>query len=331
MKKRNLNLLAGPDERIESVTNKYAARALLIVVYYLVISIIIKSFTIDVNIFVYYDYAFALVAAGLYMIYRSASEGVAVHPGGLKVFNPDRAKGFAMISLLFGLFVTFIISGMDDRLTALMPGLWEKAAGALVFGFLFFLLLTAVLWIMDVFPTKMAFRKAAELSGESGKELPDEKEVIKQSHFKDERVDSAIEKYAAHALYFLFVYILLSNMVKMIALDVPMIYYFDAFIAVMMAGIYFTYNILRAGVYQEQPTGKKKKVSGWIKFAAACLLFGLVYTFVDILTDDGLAVTPETIGSKLLPALGMAALFGVLMVLIWRFGKKNAEKLTESD
>ena len=100
MKKQKLKLKAVKDERIQSVTNKYAAKAFTFFAYYLGISIIVKSFTLDVNIFLYYDHALAMVIGAAYMIYRSANEGVAVAPSTVKVFNPGYIKGFTVGSLL---------------------------------------------------------------------------------------------------------------------------------------------------------------------------------------------------------------------------------------
>lgn len=252
MKKRIQNSGVIEDERIDSITNKYAAYTFNFLAYYLVISIIIKSFTLDVNIFLYYDYALAMVIGMAYMIYRSADEGVAVAPVSTKVFNPGYLKMFTVTSLFMGLFISFVISGMEERLAALMPGIIEKLAGTAIFGLLFFLLMSAVVWLIDILPTKMAFRKASELAGEPDDELPTDEEVIKQSHIKDERIDSITEKYAAHALYFLFGYILFSTLAKYFSPDLSMIVYLDAFLVVMVAGGYFSYKILRAGVYGEQ-------------------------------------------------------------------------------
>jgi len=258
MKKRNQNSVVIEDERIESITNKYAAKAFYFIGYYVVISMIIISFTLDVNIFLYYDYAIAMVIGAAFMIYRSANEGVAVAPSAVKVFNPDYIKGFAVGSLLFGLFVAFFISGMDERLAVLMPGLLEKLVGTVVFGTLFFLLMSFAAWLIDVIPTRMAFRKAFELADEPGYELPDDEEVLKQSRVKDERIDFTIEKHSANAFYFLFGYILISTMVKFFITDVSMIVYFDVLLAAFVAGGYFTYKILQAGVYSEQKISKKR-------------------------------------------------------------------------
>ena len=117
-------------------------------------------------------------------------------------------------------------------------------------------------WLIDVMPTKIAFRKASELTGMPGDELPDDEEVGKLSHVNDERIDSITEKYAAHALYFLFGYISISTIVKFFIPDLSMIVYYDAFLAALATGGYFTYKILRAGVYSEQNISKKENVSG---------------------------------------------------------------------
>lgn len=335
MEKKNKNLKRGADERIQSVTNKSAAHAFIFLVYYLFISTIIKSFTLDVNIFFYYDYAIAMAIGIGYMIYRSADEGVAVAPAAVKVLNTAYIKVFAVASLLLGLFIAFVISGMDGRLAALMPGIWEKLAGALGFGVLFFLMMTTITWLVDVLPTKMAFRKAAKLSGEPSDKLPDEEEVIKQSYAKDERIDSITEKFSAHAFYFLVSYISISTLVKFFMPDLNLIVYCDAFLAAMVAGGYFTFRMLRAGVYGEQKNGNKENVSGWLTFSTYCLVFGLFVSFIVLPMDEGLAITLESFSSKLFVGLVLAALFGIMMSLFdklyqW-FGKKNADKLMESD
>lgn len=124
---------------------------------------------------------------------------------------------------------------MDERLATLMPGVLEKLAGTVIFGFLFFLIMAVVIWLIDLLPTKMALRKASEMAGEPGGEYPDDEEVVKQSHINDERIDSITEKYAAHALYFLFRYISISTMVKFFITDVSMIVYYDALLAALAA------------------------------------------------------------------------------------------------
>ena len=262
MEKQKLKSKAVDDERIAAVTNKHAAKAFTFLSYYLGVSIIVKSFTLDVNIFLYYDFALAMVIGYLYMSFRSADEGAAVSPASTKVFNPAYIKMFTITSLFMGLFISFIISGMDERLAALMPGVLEKLAGTIIFGLHFFLIMAVVIWLIDVLPTKMALRKASELAGEPGEDLPDDEEIVKQSHINDERIDSTTEKYAAHALYFLFGYISVSTMVKFFITDVSMIVYYDALLAALAAGGYFTYKILRAGLYSEQKISKKENMSG---------------------------------------------------------------------
>jgi uncharacterized protein (DUF2062 family) len=335
MKKQNQGSKTVQDERVEFVTNKYAANAFIFLCYYLFISIIIKSFTLDVNIFIYWDNAIAMVIAGAYMIYRSANKGVPVAPGGVKVMEAVNLKGFAFVSLLFGVFVSFVVSGMDERLTALMPGFFEKLAGAVVIGFLFFLLMIVLIWLIDVLPTRRAFRKAAELTGEKGLGMPDNKEIIKQTYAKDERIDSTIEKYGAHAFYVVAGYILVSSLVKIFTMEVNMIYYFDAFLAAMAACGYFSYKILQAGVYEEQKLNKKEKLTGGFTFAAACLAYGLFVSFIVFPMEEELAAKLDGFSAKLSLGLLLAALFGVGMYLAGKgfdwYAKKRAEKLMESD
>lgn len=115
---------------------------------------------------------------------------IAVTPVSTKVFNPAYVKMFIITSLFMGLFISFIISEMDERLAALMPGLFEKLVGTVVLGLHFFLIMAAVIWQIDVLPAKIVLRKASALTGE----LPDNEEVVKQSHVKDERIDSTIKK-----------------------------------------------------------------------------------------------------------------------------------------
>lgn len=221
-------------------------------------------------------------------------------------------------------------AGMDERLAALMPGILEKLAGTVIFGLLFFMLMSMIIWLIDVMPAKLAFRKASELAGEPEDELPDDKEVIKQSYVKDERIDSITEKYAAHALYLLFGYILLSTMVKFFIPDLSVIVYYDAFLAAMVAGGYFTCKLMRAGVYGEHHFGGKKNVSGWLTFAATCLAFGLFMSFLIFPGDEQPAAVLNSFGSKLLIGLVMASFFGIGMILIGRlfdwFGKKSSRR-----
>lgn len=335
MEKHNQNSALIEDERIESVTNKYAAKAYTFLVYYLGISLIVKSFTLDVNIFLYYDYAIAMVIGGLYMIYRSAEKGVAVTPVSVKVFNPGYIKMFAVTSLFMGLFISFVLSGMDDRLAALMPGILEKLAGTVVFGLLFSLIMVAAVWVIDVLPTKIAFRKASELAGEPADELPDDEELIKQSHVKDERIDSTVEKYAAHALYFLIGYILISTMVKFFVPELSMIVYYDMFLAAIAAAGYFSYNIINAGVYHEPKLSRKDKLRNWIISLTEYLAFGMFTSFIAFPMADNWAALLDSTGLKIAFGLLMAAFFGIGMYLLGKatdwYAKKKAGELVESD
>lgn len=248
MKNQNLNSATIEDERIEFLINAHAAKAFVFLVYYLGISILIKSFVLDVNIFVYWDNAIALVVAGVYMIYRSSNEGVPVAPSSVNVLDSAQIKVNGVVSVLFGVFVTFIVSGLDDRMKAFFPSVTEKLAGAVIIGIFFFLLMTGVFWLIDILPTKRAFRKAAELTGEPGDANPTSEEIIKQSSIKDERIDRTIEKYAVHALYFVLAYITGSTFLKFFVWEISLIYYADAFVASVAAAGYLTYFILKSRV-----------------------------------------------------------------------------------
>lgn len=77
----------------------------------------------------------------------------------------------------------------------------------LVIGGLFFLILTALLWLIDVLPTKLAFKRASELTGETEEKIPQIDDVITESEFRDERFDSTIENVCStRVLYSVFVY-----------------------------------------------------------------------------------------------------------------------------
>lgn len=333
MEKRIQNSDVIEDERIESITNKYAAYAFNFLVYYLGISIIIKSFTLDVNIFLYYDYAIVMVIGWVYMIYRSADEGVAVTPVSTKVFNPGYLKMFTVASLFFGLFISFVISGMDERLAVLMPGILEKLAGTVIFGLLFFMLMSLVIWLIDVLPTNLAFRKASELADEPEDELPDDEEVVKQSHIKDERIDTTTEKYAAHALYFLFGYILFSTMVKFFIPDLNLIVYYDAFLAAMVAAAYVSYNILNAGAYHKPELSKEDMVKDRMISVIAYLVFGMFSSFILFPKVDNWAALLDSTGLKIAFGLLMAALFGIGRHLIGNvidgYSNKRTKKLID--
>lgn len=219
--------------------------------YYLFISIVAKSFNFDVNIFIYWDNAIAMVLGGFYMIYRSAGEGAPLAPATTTILNLQTLKKFGFISVLFGFLVAFFIAGMDERFSALLPGLFEKLVATFIIGILFFMLLSALLWMRDVLPTKFAFKKASELAHEPIDENPESDDFITESSYRDERIDSTIERYAAHAFYFLFGYIILSNLVKLLFTDVRLIEYYDAFIAATVACGYFLFNILKPGIYED--------------------------------------------------------------------------------
>lgn len=333
MKVRKSTANRNADERIEKVSNKYASNAFMFLAYYLFVSILIKSFILDVNIFIYWDNAIAMIFGILYIIYRSADKGVPFDPVSVKVFDPDNIKVFGVVSLLFGLFVTFFISGMDDRLAALMPGIVEKLVGAFAIGIAFLGLIFAAIWLIDVLPTKLAFRKAAKMVGDSEEILPSKEEIIKHSHTKDERIDTTIEKYTAHAFLFLCGYVCLGSLIKIFALDVAMINYYDAFIAAMVACGYFSFKILRAGVYDDYKLSKKEKLSGWMTSIASFLAFGMFMSFIVFPMDEKLAARFEGFGEKFLFGIFMALLFGLGMVLIGKamdwYVRKRAEKLID--
>lgn len=333
MEKRIQNSGVIEDERIDSITNKYAAYAFNFLVYYLGISIIIKSFTLDVNIFLYYDYVIAMVIGWAYMIYRSADEGVAVTPVSTKVFNPGYLKMFTVTSLFFGLFISFVISGMDERLAELMPGILEKLAGTVIFGLLFFLLMSVVVWLIDVLPTKLAFKKASELAGEPEGEFPEDEEVVKQSHIKDERIDSTTEKYTAHAFYFLFGYILFSTILKFFIPDLSLIVYYDAFLAAMVTAAYFSYYIIRAGVYHEPELSRQDKIKNGLISVTSYLAFGMFISFFVFPKADNWAILLDSAGLKIAFGLLMAAIFGIGMHLIGKvidgYAKKRTKKLID--
>lgn len=113
-----------------------------------------------------------------------------------------------------------------------------------------------------------------------------------------------------------------------------MIVYYDAFLASLIAGGYFTYKILQAGVYNEQKINRKENVSGWGTFAASCIAFGLFISFIIFPMEEDLGATLDSFSSKLLLGLMLAALFGFGMILVGKlfewFGKKSANQLTDS-
>lgn len=320
------------DERVELITNKYAANAFMALGYYLFLSILLKSFILDVNIFVYWDNAISMVAAFLFMIYRSAGEGVPYAPG---IFNKKTIKGYGFVSVLFGAFVAFYISGMDERLTALMPGLLEKLAGSIVVGLMFFVVMVGVTWIIDVLPTKRAYLKASELAGEDDPKLPDEEEIIRQTHVEDERINITIQKYSAHALYFVIGYILLSTLIKILTLDVNMFYYYDAFMAAMGVLAYFSVNIMNAGIVDETKLDHKDKIKNGIISVTACLAFGMFVSFIIFPMSEEWSVLLDGIGIKISFGLLMAALFGAGMHLLGKasdwYTKKKASKLADGE
>lgn len=331
MNKQNNRTTAVQDERIEFVTNKYAAKALMFLVWYLFISVLIKSFTLDSNLFLYYDAAIAMAAVLGYMIYRSAGEGVPVAPASINIFEKSSLFICGVASFLLGFFVTFYAAGLNHKWDAYFPGILEKMGGAVIIGILFFLMIIFVIWLIDILPTKLAFRKASELIGEPDDDRPEPDEIIKESAFRDERIDLTIEKYAAQAFYILFGYILLSSVVKLLIADIRMIVYADTFITAMLAGGYFTFNMLKSGIHSENKLSRKASFSGWITFATTFLAAGMIMSFIVFPMDDQLAAKLEGFTEKFSLGLILALLFGIGMHFIGKamnfYAKKRAEKL----
>ncbi len=323
------------DERIESLTNKYASNSFMFLCYYIFLSVIVKGFTLDVNLFIYWDNALAMALAMIYMIYRSADEGATVAPATLNPTDWRSIKIFLVSGLLFGLFITFYAAGMEERWDSFFSTIPIKIAGAVIIGILFTALMIFLVWLFDVIPTKRALRKAAELTGEPEAELPDEEELIKQSHIKDERIASINDKYAAHGFYALFIYILLSTMVKFFTLDVSLIAYYDAFVALMAACGYFTWKMIRegivAGASEKTQSSIRSKVSQLLSFLA----FGFFMSFLVLPMDEGRAATLDSFASRFTLGIVMAVLFGagwsLLMKLFDRLAKKQADRLSGSD
>lgn len=333
MKKQNKHTIVVQDERIEFVTNKYAAKALIFLTWYLFISVLIKSFTLDVNIFLYWDVTIALAVGFVYTIYRSAGEGVPIAPAATSILNPQMLRVFVIVSILFGLFITFNVSGMDERLSSLMPGFMEKFVATLIIGFLFFLLLTIMIWLIDILSTKVAFKKGSEMIDEPDSERTKPDKIITESTYRDERIDTTIEKYAADAFYFLSGYILFSSVLKLLIADIAMTVYADTFIAAMVAGGYFTFNMLKAGIYSEHKPSSKEKFSGWITFATSFLAAGMIMSFIVFPMDDQLAAKLDGITDKFFLGIILALLFGIGKILIEKvmdlYSRKRAEKLIE--
>ncbi len=323
------------DERIESLTNKYASNAFTFMCYYIGISIVVKGFTLDVNMLIYWDNAIVLALAVIYMIYRSADEGAPVTPTTLNPLNWRLIKGTLLVGLIFGLFVTFFVSGMEERWDYFFSTIPIKIAGAAVIGVLFSAVFMFLVWLFDVIPNKRALRKAAELTGEPEAELPDDEELIKQSHIKDERIESINDKYAAHGFYAVVVYIILSTMVKFFTLDVSLITYYDAFVAAMGAAGYFSYKMMKDGIYEEPQLTKKDRVYNVAITAIGCLVFGMLTAFILFPMVENWAALLNTTGRKLSFGLLMAVLFGVGFHLIGKatdwYAKRQADRLSEPD
>jgi len=237
------------DERITSLINEIAAKAGIFLAYYLVISVVVKGFTIDTPFFLYWDAAIVMAFAGLYVIYRSAGKGVPVEPASDKLVDKTMFTGFGLTSILFGIFTVFFVVPRHDTWPEYFPGIMEKMIGVLVIAAAFFVMLVIVIWLMDYIPTKLAYKKSKELAGEEDDESDIGQFISIARTVKDERIESTLYTYAAHGFYVLFAYILVSTFVKSLTLDIPMWHYFDAFIAAMLAGGYLVIKMLKEVVF----------------------------------------------------------------------------------
>ena len=323
------------DERIESLTKKYASNAFMFLCYYIMISVVVKGFTLDVNLFIYWDNAIVMALAVIYMIYRSADEGATVSPATLNPTDWRSIQIFLVSGLLFGLFITFYVAGMEERWDSFFSTIPIKIAGAVIIGIIFSVLMILLVWLFDVIPTKRALRKAAELAGEPEAELPDHEELIKQSHIKDERIESINDKYAAHGLYVLLAYIPLSTMVKWFMPEVPIYAYYDAFLALMAACGYFTWKVIREDVVGDMPEKNQISIRAKATQLLAFLVFGFFMSFLVLPMDEGMAATLDSFASRFTLGIAMAVLFGVgwtlLMKLFDRLARKRADRLGGSD
>lgn len=333
MKKQNKHTTVVQDERIEFVTNKYAAKAMIFLAWYLFLSVLIKSFTLDSNIFLFYDIAIAMAAGLAYIIYRAAGEGVPFAPTSVTIFEKSSLFVYGLASLLIGVFITFYAAGLNQKWDAYFSGTMEKMGGAVIIGILFFIMVIFVIWLIDILPTKLAFRKASELIGEPYDDRPEPDEMIKESAFRDERIDLTIEKYAAHAFYFLFGYILLSSVIKLLIADIRMIVYADTFITAMLAGGYFIFNMLKSGIHSENKLSRNNKFSSWITFAISFLVAGMIMSFIVFPMDDQLAAKLGGITDKFFLGIFLALLFGIGKILIDKvmdlYARKQAKKFVE--
>lgn len=304
------------DERVTSETIAYATKAFMFLSYYLVASVVIKGFTIDTPFFLYWDAVLVMALAGFYIIYRSAQKGAPVTPTSDKLIDTSLLTGFGLVSVLLGLFVIFFAVPKHEKWPAYFPGFTEKIIGALVIGFAFFVLMTVVLWLIDYIPTKLAFKKSKELTGDEEPEVLSDF-VGKAQKVTDERIESTIETYAAHGLYVLFPYILFSTLVKTFTLDIPVMHYYDAFIAAILAGTYFTFKTLRAGIFLNDMSSKSQKIN-LLGIIIGSLIFGFLMVFAVYPTDDNTVSEPVSFVSQLPDVLLSAAIFGLGMYL---FGK----------
>jgi uncharacterized protein YacL len=323
------------DERIESLTNRYASNAFNFLCYYLGISVVVKGFTLDVSMFIYWDNAIVMALAVIYMIYRSAEEGVPVTPTTLKPMKWTLIQGFLFIGLIMGLFITFYVAGMVEHWDTFFSSFPMKVTGATVIAVFFAVLMTFFTWLFDVIPTKRALRKAAELAEEQATELPDDDQLIKQSHIKDERIDSINDKYAARGLYVMLVYIPLSTLVKWFMLDVSMYMYYDAFLALMAACGYFIWKVIREDVFGDTPHERQSLIRTKAFQVLSFLTFGFFMSFLVFPMDEELVATLDSFTSRFILGIVIAVIFGVGCVLLMKLldwlARKQAEKLSKSE
>jgi len=334
MTKSSSNKKIVQDERVTSQTNAYAAKAFLFLAYYLVISVVVKGFTIDFPFFLYWDTVLVMALAGFYIIYRSAQKGVPVTPTSAKLIDTSVFKGFGLVSVVLGFFVIFFAVPKHDKWPAYFPGFTEKIIGALVIGFAFFILMTVVLWLIDYIPTKLAFKKSKELTGDEEPEEPLNEFVHKAQKITDERTESTIETYAAHGFYVLFSYILFSTLIKTLTLDIPMLHYYDAFIAAILAGTYFTFKTLRAGIFITDSNSKSQKFN-LLGIIIGSMIFGFLMVFVGHPSSEYSVSDPVSILSQLSEVLLLATIFGFGMYLFGKlyhwYANRNAEQLVDGD
>lgn len=322
------------DERITSLTNTFAAKAGVFLAYYITLSVVVKGFIIDTPFFLYWDVALAMVLAGIYVIYRSASKGVPVEPATGKLLDKKMLTGFGYASVILGIFVVFLVVPMHETWPEHFPGFTEKIFGVLIIGVGFFVIMAISIWLMDYIPTKLAFSKSKELIGEEDDESTFDDFVNHSKKLKDERIQSTLHEYAAHGLYFIFAYILISTLAKIFTLDIPLWHYYDVFIAAMLAGGYFTIKMLRAGIFVTGNESKKDRGKLLFVKIFSYLFFGFFMTFFVTPSNDIKGVN-ESLSSQIVSALLLSLLFGGLMLLFEKlydsFSNRNANRLTNDE